>query len=143
MQASACILREEASGETGWHRWLRFQDCVGPHVVILMRRLALQFLFITVAFSACKREEIANTNSPVSASSRKLTVGASSGRCLDLNSATTEELARLPGIGEATARKIVEYREQNGPFRRTEEIIIVDGFSEQKYRSIAHLVCAE
>jgi competence protein ComEA len=58
-----------------------------------------------------------------------------------LNSASADQLERLPGIGEVTARKIIEYREQNGPFRRPEEIIIIEGFSERRYRAIADLVC--
>ncbi|HWN99532.1 MAG TPA: helix-hairpin-helix domain-containing protein [Blastocatellia bacterium] len=60
-----------------------------------------------------------------------------------MNSATAEELQLLPGIGEVTARKLVEYREQNGPYRRPEEIIIIEGFSERKYRAIADLICVE
>jgi competence protein ComEA len=62
-------------------------------------------------------------------------------QCVNLNTATAEQLERLPGIGEVTARKIIEYRVQNGPFRRPEEVIIIEGFSERKYRAIADLVC--
>ena len=63
--------------------------------------------------------------------------------CLDLNKATAEELIRLPGVGEVMARRIVDYRRQHGPLRRPQEIIIVEGFSERKYRAIAELVCVE
>jgi competence protein ComEA len=66
---------------------------------------------------------------------------ASQKSCINLNTATERELITLDGIGEATARKIVEYREQNGPFRRAQEIIIIDGFSERKYRAISDRVC--
>ena len=41
------------------------------------------------------------------------------------------------------ARRIVEYRKQHGPLRRPQEIIIVEGFSDRKYRAIAELVCVE
>jgi competence protein ComEA len=58
-----------------------------------------------------------------------------------LNTATEQELMTLAGIGEVMARKIVEYREQNGPFRRPQDIIIIDGFSERKYRAIADHIC--
>jgi DNA uptake protein ComE-like DNA-binding protein len=50
---------------------------------------------------------------------------------------------RLPGVGEVLARRIISYREQRGPLRRPQEIIIIDGFSERKYRALADLVCIE
>ena len=61
--------------------------------------------------------------------------------CINLNTATEQELMTLAGIGEVMARKIVEYREQNGPFRRPQDIIIIDGFSERKYRAISDRIC--
>ena len=63
--------------------------------------------------------------------------------CLDLNSASAEELIRLPGVGEIMAKKIIDYRERQGRIRRPEEIIIIDGFSERKYRAIADMICVE
>lgn len=64
--------------------------------------------------------------------------------CVNLNTATEEELdRRLKGIGEVTARKIVEYRERMGPFRKPEEVIVVDGMSERKYRQIAGQLCVD
>ena len=51
---------------------------------------------------------------------------------LDLNTATAEELTALPGIGEELARRIVEYRTENGPFEKIEEIMEVSGIGEAK-----------
>ena len=67
----------------------------------------------------------------------------SSESCVNLNTATIEELIKLPGIGEVLGRKIIEYRERHGPFRRPEEIIIIEGFSERKYRPLVGLICVE
>jgi len=50
---------------------------------------------------------------------------------------------QLPGIGEVMSRRIIDYREHHGPFRRPAEIIIVEGFSEKKYRAIAELICVD
>ncbi len=55
---------------------------------------------------------------------------------LDLNSATAEELAQLPGIGEELARRIVEYRAENGPFEAVEEIMEVSGIGEGKFTAL-------
>ncbi|HKA17681.1 MAG TPA: helix-hairpin-helix domain-containing protein [Blastocatellia bacterium] len=62
---------------------------------------------------------------------------------MNINTATSDELIRLPGIGEVTAKRIIEYRTRQGPFRRPEEIIIVEGFSERRYRAIARMICVE
>jgi competence protein ComEA len=104
-----------------------------------MRLLNILVLLIALALASCAEREGANIN----ASARVTQKDASLKHCVNLNSATAEELIGLPGVGEATSRKIIEYRERNGPFRRPEEIIIIEGFSEKKYRAIADLVCVE
>ena len=59
---------------------------------------------------------------------------------LDLNGAGEEELKKLPGIGETLARAILEYRQQHGPFRSPEELMLVDGIGEGKYTAVADWV---
>lgn len=46
---------------------------------------------------------------------------------LDLNTATAQELAYLPGIGEVIGQRIVEWREENGGFRDVTELLNVEG----------------
>ena len=62
---------------------------------------------------------------------------------LDLNSATEAELAGLPGIGEELARRIVEYREANGPFDAVEEIMEVSGIGEKKFEDMKERITVE
>ncbi|HKX32505.1 MAG TPA: helix-hairpin-helix domain-containing protein, partial [Blastocatellia bacterium] len=59
---------------------------------------------------------------------------------LNLNTATVEELAQLPGIGPAIAARVVEHRRRHGRFKRPQEIIVVRGMSPRRYRNIAHLI---
>ena len=56
---------------------------------------------------------------------------------IDLNTADAEALAQIPGIGEVTARAIIDYREAHGGFRSTEEIKQVSGIKESAYAKIA------
>jgi competence protein ComEA len=55
---------------------------------------------------------------------------------VNINTASAEELTTLPGIGPATARAIVQYREKHGPFRRVEELLIIRGISRARLRAI-------
>ena len=59
---------------------------------------------------------------------------------IDLNSATQEELMALPGIGETYARRILDYREKNGPYQAVEELLNVEGIGENRLESIYDLV---
>lgn len=60
---------------------------------------------------------------------------------ININTASVEELDTLPGIGEAKAQNIVEYREANGYFETTEEIMEVNGIGEAIYNDIKELIC--
>lgn len=46
---------------------------------------------------------------------------------IDVNTANARSLARVPGIGEATAARIVAWREAHGPFGRIDDLDAVDG----------------
>lgn len=59
---------------------------------------------------------------------------------VNINTATLDELETLPGIGEAIASKIIEYREQNGKFGRIEDLQNVKGIGEAKFAEIKELI---
>lgn len=67
--------------------------------------------------------------------------GASAGGPVDLNSATAEQLDVLPGIGPATATKIVADRETNGPFGSVEDLGRVSGIGAKKLDALKDLIC--
>ena len=57
---------------------------------------------------------------------------SSSGGLVNINTAGVYELDRLPGVGEATAKKIIAYRDEHGPFKSVDELILVSGIGEKK-----------
>ena len=61
-------------------------------------------------------------------------------RLIDINTASTEELEKLPGIGRGLATRIVAHREQYGRFRRVEHLIMVRGIGERRFRKMRALI---
>ena len=59
---------------------------------------------------------------------------------ININKATIEELDSLPGVGEATANKIVNYRDENGEFKSIEEIKNVNGIGDKKFQDMKDLI---
>jgi len=55
---------------------------------------------------------------------------------INLNQATVADLITLSGIGESRALAIIEFRRQNGPFNRIEDIMMVSGIGESVFNNI-------
>ncbi|MFV0401902.1 MAG: ComEA family DNA-binding protein [Oscillospiraceae bacterium] len=56
---------------------------------------------------------------------------------LELNAATAEELMMIPRIGEVTASRIVEYRQQLGGYSQLEQLMDIKGIGEKTYQEIS------
>lgn len=63
-----------------------------------------------------------------------------SGDLVNINTASAEVLAELPGIGPTTAQRIVDYRTENGPFVRIEDLTNVAGIGPATFDSIRTLI---
>ncbi len=55
---------------------------------------------------------------------------------ININKAGLEELQQLQGIGEATAEKIIQYREEHGDFKQIEDLKNVSGIGDAKFDAI-------
>lgn len=62
---------------------------------------------------------------------------------VNINTANQTELETLPGIGTATAEKIIDYRNKNGKFSRIEDIQNVKGIGNAKYENIKESICVK
>jgi len=59
---------------------------------------------------------------------------------VNINTASAAQLETLPGIGAATAARIVEYREKNGGFKKVEDLMNIRGIGEKSFLKLKPLV---
>jgi len=62
---------------------------------------------------------------------------------ININKATVEQLMEIKGIGQSYAKRIVEYRDKNGPFKKIEDIKEVKGIGDKTFESIKDLITVE
>ena len=68
-------------------------------------------------------------------------VASSGDGLININLATVDELQVLSGVGEATAKAIVEDRQNNGQFTCVEDLMRVSGIGEKKFEKIRDRIC--
>lgn len=62
--------------------------------------------------------------------------GGGAGSKINLNSATAEELIQLPGVGEVTAKSIVDHRDSIGSFTAVEQLMDISGIGPAKFEKL-------
>jgi competence protein ComEA len=55
---------------------------------------------------------------------------------VNINSADSSQLSMLPRVGPSLADRIVEYRKDNGPFKKPEDLMLVQGVGEKTFQLI-------
>ncbi|MCL1808503.1 MAG: helix-hairpin-helix domain-containing protein [Clostridiales bacterium] len=62
--------------------------------------------------------------------------GIASGSMININTANSEQLQALNGVGPATAQKIIDYRESSGGFKKAEDLMNVSGIGSKTFEKI-------
>ena len=69
-----------------------------------------------------------------------LSPGLQGSPLININTASVNDLCTLPGIGESTSLKIINYRIENGPFSTTSDIMKVNGIKTARYNEIKNFI---
>lgn len=59
---------------------------------------------------------------------------------ININTANESELTTISGIGPAKAQSIIQYREENGPFQSTDELMNISGIGQKTFEKLAHQI---
>jgi len=65
---------------------------------------------------------------------------ASASAPVNLNTATAEQLATIPGVGPKMAERIIDYRQKNGGFKKIEDLMNVSGVGEKSFLKMKPLI---
>ena len=91
-------------------------------------------VLLVVLFLGCSTRHVYDTD---------VTTVPQSVDAVNINIATVEQLDELPHIGRKTAEKIIQFREDNGPFRRVEHLMQIRGISEKRFLELQQFLKAE
>lgn len=103
----------------------------------MIRMITLAALVMALALGSTAAAQAQDSPAASKAAPAKAPAAAST---VNLNSATMAQLEALPGIGAAVAQRILEYRQQNGGFKKVEDLMNVRGVGEKSFLRIRPLV---
>ena len=100
-----------------------------------MTRILMVAIFgIAVSAAAASAQNKATT--PKAAATAAATATAP----VNLNTATVDQLATIPGVGPKMAERIIDYRQKNGGFKKVEDLMNVIGIGEKNFLKMRPLV---
>src|SRR4029450_1090426 len=106
------------------------------HMRVLLMLLAVAAMAVIPAAAASQGK---TTPAPASQSARAAEPAAAPASPVNINTATQAQLESLPGVGAKAAQRILEYRKQNGSFKKVEDLMNVKGFGGKTFLKLKRL----
>jgi len=104
-------------------------------IALVFSKAAVAMAFVLTAFAVPSLAQSVASDKPTQ--SGKTSPAPLS---VNLNTATVTELEALPGVGLATATRIIEYRQKNGAFKKIEDLMNVRGIGEKTFLNLKSMI---
>ena len=101
---------------------------------MMTRILMAAILGIAVSAAAASAQNKSTTQKAATGAT------ATSAAPVNLNTATAEQLATIPGVGPKMAERIIDYRQKNGGFKKVEDLMNVSGVGEKSFLKMKPLI---
>ena len=107
-------------------------------ILIMLLAVAAMAVLPAAAAQQAKAPSAAPAKSP-----RAAKPAAAPTSPVNLNTATQAQLEALPGVGPKAAQRILDYRKQNGSFKKVEDLMNVKGFGEKTFLKLKPMLTVD
>ncbi len=94
-----------------------------------------------ITIPTAEEMESAATQGGITPAGSAAAVSDSSSGKININTAGSEELQKIPGVGPSKAQSIIDYREEHGAFTSPEDLMKITGIKEKTYEKMKDSIC--